>query len=62
VAWGLEAEEGVDVDIVGDDVGAGCVAAALAIVLKRRGIRARAVWMIDSIEHIVSGLTHFEGH
>lgn len=45
----------MDVDIVGDGVDADCVAAAVALVHKRRGTRVRAIWMIDSIEDMVSG-------
>ena len=56
VAWALEAEV-VDVDIVGDDVSADCVVvAALAIKLRSRGIRARVVCVINSLEDIASCL------
>ena len=48
----------IDVDIVGDDVSADCVAvaAALAMELRSRGIRARVVGVIDSLEDIASCL------
>jgi len=56
LAWESEGDKGVDVDIAGDDVDPDCVATAVAVVLKRRGIRVRNLWITDSIEDMLSGL------